>query len=596
MAELGMKTINELLGESFYIPSYQRGYRWNTQQVEDLLNDIWQFHKKKKEEREFYCLQPVVVQKKDDRWHLVDGQQRLTTIKIILSFLNTTFLKGDFENEYNKPLFSIDYQTRPEDFKNYLDNPSDDRKDENIDFNHINQAYTTIVNWFKTKDRSDKDNFLKILLGKLYSDHQVKIIWYDISGEDSNDNYEIDVFTRLNIGKIPLTNAELIKALFLSKVKNISSNAPAHKQNQIASEWDMIEKELRNDKFWYFLWDEEKIYDTRIEYLFDLITKKSANEDPFFTFHEFNKRINDNKIDVVWLEVKNLFQKLHDWYHNHTLYHYIGFLIVSGKSIADLLEKSENKKKSEFNVILKNMIKEYLKDINLSTYEYEDKKTKELILLFNIELIIQGGAETQRFPFDWYKKDNSDIEHISSQTPQEIRSTKDQKKWLEMMFNYFTGIEFSMNNIHSPEILKNIDEQEKSLVTKINEILNQASIDQDTFKSLFASINQYFANKESANNVKAPNRLSNLALLDSNTNRSYKNAPFIVKRKTLLSRDMSGYFIPPGTKIVFLKGFSNKSSELLTWTEKDANDYQYIIEKTLGEYFDTNETKEATNE
>ena len=68
MAEnkIELKSINELLGMKFFIPLYQRGYRWTEQQVKDLLNDIWEFSKKKKQEYEFYCLQPLVVKLMSD--------------------------------------------------------------------------------------------------------------------------------------------------------------------------------------------------------------------------------------------------------------------------------------------------------------------------------------------------------------------------------------------------------------------------------------------------------------------------------------------------------------------------------------------------
>ena len=59
--KIELKSVSELLGMKFFIPSYQRGYRWTEQQVKDLLEDIWEFTKKKKQEYEFYCLQPLVV-------------------------------------------------------------------------------------------------------------------------------------------------------------------------------------------------------------------------------------------------------------------------------------------------------------------------------------------------------------------------------------------------------------------------------------------------------------------------------------------------------------------------------------------------------
>ena len=95
--KIDLKSVKELLGMHFFIPSYQRGYRWTKQQVLDLLNDIKEFAEKKKDEYEFYCVQPLVVKLMDNKekeqnnlntnedWYeVIDGQQRLTTIYLIL--------------------------------------------------------------------------------------------------------------------------------------------------------------------------------------------------------------------------------------------------------------------------------------------------------------------------------------------------------------------------------------------------------------------------------------------------------------------------------------------------------------------------------
>ena len=52
--------VAELLGMNFFIPGYQRGYRWTEQQVNDLLNDINEFEP---ENGSWYCLQPLVTKK-----------------------------------------------------------------------------------------------------------------------------------------------------------------------------------------------------------------------------------------------------------------------------------------------------------------------------------------------------------------------------------------------------------------------------------------------------------------------------------------------------------------------------------------------------
>lgn len=103
-----LKSVEDLLGMSFFIPNYQRGYRWEQTQVKDLLEDILAFSKTRKE-GEIYCIQPLVVSQKDEddilekckeaksledirrylrgTWNVVDGQQRLTTIYLALCYL-----------------------------------------------------------------------------------------------------------------------------------------------------------------------------------------------------------------------------------------------------------------------------------------------------------------------------------------------------------------------------------------------------------------------------------------------------------------------------------------------------------------------------
>ncbi|NLC12927.1 MAG: DUF262 domain-containing protein, partial [Chloroflexi bacterium] len=249
--QLKFKSINQLLGEHFYIPYYQRGYRWISQQVNDLLNDIWTFaNKRRTKDIEFYCLQPIVVKarswEKDgvikNGWEVVDGQQRLTTIYIILSYLAKEFLKVEsLVEDYGKDIYSIQYEMRPNS-EAFLKNINEDRS--NIDYHHMVDAYYTVRDWFKSgeyvKDRSDRDKFLRTILGKIEDENSVQIIWYEV---DQTAN-SLDLFTRLNIGKIPLTNAELIKALFLSSSSFQNENNAERMKFEISLLWDEIEQKL----------------------------------------------------------------------------------------------------------------------------------------------------------------------------------------------------------------------------------------------------------------------------------------------------------------------------------------------------------------
>ena len=161
---ISIKTINDLLKSNFFIPSYQRGYRWTEQQVTDLLNDINEFSPKEipnSNEKTWYCLQPIVVkQKSENEWDVIDGQQRLTTIFLVIHYMNEMWKGKQKNNEFN-----LRFETRDksqEFLENILVDENSDEviiNDENIDFHFISKAYSTIHNWVKSNDKLDTGNF-----------------------------------------------------------------------------------------------------------------------------------------------------------------------------------------------------------------------------------------------------------------------------------------------------------------------------------------------------------------------------------------------------------------------------------------------------
>src|SRR5665213_1308735 len=158
------KTIAELLPLKFRIPSYQRGYRWEEIQVLALLKDLRNYKIDHNNPNAFYCLQPIVVKEdENERFELIDGQQRLTTILLILHYLNET------EFKIPKPVFEITFDTR-EQQESFLSVITDKEKcADDIDLYHLNQAYTKIQNWFTTQEKikpSVKGDFYSILTNK----------------------------------------------------------------------------------------------------------------------------------------------------------------------------------------------------------------------------------------------------------------------------------------------------------------------------------------------------------------------------------------------------------------------------------------------
>lgn len=584
---LKLKSIFELLNEEFYIPSYQRGYRWTEKQVSALLTDIWDFRNSNPKTDEFYCLQPVVVAKEkgiaSTPWELIDGQQRLTTIYIILSYFNRRLME-----EYKKPIFSLEYETR-ENSKDFLADIRKELKDDNVDFYFIYEAYETIKNWF-----ADKTNFINNFESILLNN--TKVIWYEVDDESTNS---IDIFTRINDGKIPLTNAELVKALFLQK-NNFDSKLDL-KQLQIASEWDQIEKKLQNNSFWHFIYSSKNDmkYENRIEYIFDLIHEKKKDYEDHYTFNKFQESFkesiisNDGKlnIDNLWLSVKKYFLTLEEWYNNRDLYHLIGFLIEYNTDINTLKKSSDSLTKIEFKKHLKKIIQRKLSHIQLEDLEYGNKDVKMVLLLFNIQTIISTSEADMRFPFDKYKSQNWDIEHINSQSDKTINPTS-RKSWALDLLEFYTGIngytDEIINELTKKEIqrkkVETLESSTKSICEKLINMLDSDTVNETTFYSVYDEIMNLHAVKDFVEN----DNLSNLALLDDITNRGYGNAMFFIKRKKIIDNDRQGIFVPICTKNVFLKYYTKHSDNNLIWSQNDANDYLETMKVVLKDYLTIN--------
>lgn len=523
---------------------------------------------------------------------MVDGQQRLTTLFLLLRYFEIEHLRDTLERRYKKRLYSLAYETR-HDCQQFLLHIHEESHIDNIDFFHMQQAFLTIKDWFSDKDYSDHDDFMKVLLEKASDRPSVKVIWYDLSGENVDHDYAIDVFARINIGKIPLTNAELIKALFL-KQSHFESSEVNLKQLQIATEWDVIEKRLQEPSFWYFINDSGKQYPTRIEYVFDLMKGNQRGNDPFYTFSKFQHDLNveGKSIDQLWKEVKDYFMTFEEWYQDRELYHLIGYLVQCDSKVAFLKVASQKPEmtKTRFKQYLRQLIsKQFSHDIDVLSYEDHSNEIRKLLLLFNIQTLISTKNADIRFPFDRFKNEQWDIEHIRSKADRAPKG-KERTKWLEELEHFLlndpstltffiskeeSGTSLTMN----PQIREAANKQISQLIAEIASIKNENLTDQ-SFDDFYDKANE----KLHQQSVDWIDDLGNLALLDSSTNRSYKNALFPIKRARIIESDSHGVFVPICTKNAFLKYYSKAYTEFAHWSEDDANDYVTAMKQVLADY------------
>ncbi|WP_289773442.1 DUF262 domain-containing protein [Phocaeicola sartorii] len=623
------KSIAELIDDKhlFVIPSFQRGYRWEEKQVSDLLEDIIQFANDDTSGSDSYFLQPVVVRpckyQNRDAWEVLDGQQRLTTLLLILKRLMCR-LSNDDRETFEPMLFEIVYTDRPSlDF----DNPDPANS---IDSYYLSEAKVVIDDWFEQKRHTNLDGFKGSLL---YNQRrQVKLIWYAIDAS-SSDRDNINIFNRLNKGKIALTSAELIKALFIMD-NDLRHTQDPQAAERLALEWNEMECRFQDDKFWYFISNNDEGMQTRMDILFDFVTCRDKENDSDYSYREFQKlydhcRSEERKtgggksehknalfdapwakdirtMEDAWRVIKRTFDRMIAWYEDNLYYHYIGYLVFVGFKPLEIYNHLEEAKKTRWEKIpekewseddtkveLRKLIMErfkvqnsYLSKDAIDEFEYGREYVRRLLLLFNVETCLTNC--NSRFDFERFKNDKWDVEHIDSQNDASLQEFNERINWLEHV-EFILGFED--------------DTAAKKLRTEasgyIKQFKDRGRVEHNKYVDFYARINRHYA-KESGQaeddvdlTALKKDHISNLTLLDCRTNREYQDAPFPYKRYLIMKYDREGErFIPTATRNVFLKYYTDSeqhSSHLdrIRWNKSDREGYLKAIHRMVDPIFDS---------
>ena len=490
------KAIPELLNKKYYIPEYQRGYRWEDKQVLNLLDDLDTFFSGDTK-GQFYCLQPIVVKEvtiDNEKWlEVIDGQQRLTTILILMKVFD----------QLNAPKFglpkthsyTIRYATRPS-IQNIFDTISitsepstnkaviDESKNQwpgMIDSLYIYNAAKTILNWFMDEQprifRYGQYFYNTVNSG----DKSVQVVWYE-TNEDKDPH---DIFNRMNSLKVGLSCSELIRSIFLSSCTKfnlgtfdglsdslkleVEKERFQQKQSSINEKWDEIEQQMRDESFQSFLTSRNIKSRNAIDLLFDLVSGKYASNKPFnsnlnkedelYTYLYIKNMVDvDGDAWTTWLSILNVYEKLLFWYHDRDLYHRIGFLNTiaatghEDDAVYTLLAERKGK------IALRNKVVSMIKEAmilpenkethrpieKLSQLSYDNNihynYIKRLLILYNVETSrIQTSSEFFDFDKFRYTTDKKHkiwtLEHIHAQNSDCLPETN-KDSWYEwIVFN-----------------------------------------------------------------------------------------------------------------------------------------------------------------
>lgn len=622
--------VSELLtgNYQFSIPSYQRGYRWESteaggedeqeaKQVDDLLNDLTYFVTSNPHKKANYYLQPLMVKPRlladgSYEWDVLDGQQRLTTMLLVLKCLKERLYGGQ-----QFGLYELKYANRKQlDFNRItFDRASADydfpKANENLDSYYVRKAKDRIERWYDNElsnNPSLSDKFKEMLF---YPDEtrgvnsspalRAKFIWYNVQALqpgapqlNGNRQHDIEVFNRLNRGKISLTDSELIKALFLLCIKV----APAYGSSLLTPEtlvrkWDDMGKKFQNEEFWNMIAPKGADYSNRLDLLFDFIKdcsgngKGSAYRFYYKKMHGLFTSPDINKVEELWTEVKQYFDTLCKWHENVHKHNFIGYLIENGEDLANIYSSPDLQTKIRKGLGLENVDE-------IDTLRYYDnegyKKIRKVLLLFNVLTCDKFG---QKFPFNLYRDNTFDVEHVNSQTDNPIEKIDEKIAWVKQQAIPCLWID--RNETDTNGILTSGAREARDLITEGVQFLRDVKLNnnRDTgskFKGYRTAVEYYYASGNRNTGMFEKDAIGNLALLNSSINREYKNALFPQKLRTLKRSDQEGVYIPLCTKYMFLKYYSNPQANvsafsMMRWRQEDQDEYTEAIKESIRKIF-----------
>lgn len=598
-----------LQGKTYSIPPYQRGYKWDTKDIERLLKDINEFSPNE-DLNLFYCLQNItLVESQDSKtFNVVDGQQRLTTLTVILSYLNEYELINE-KLQYNvrkeTEEFLKEYIFKPNELKNiqnweqFLEITSIEGKDYDYqDVFYLFNAYKAIQTWFETYPNSVTAMKDKIL-------NHVKLI---VNLPKNIEEQEL--FENLNGKRVPLDGADLIRALIITRVakKEIGDIDDSIKQNVLINE-RRVKIGLMLDRINHWWADENK------KNYFHQFTKESkVPDEESISFNDVTYPINhlyklyvltygEGVLDMEFFEKKviedgfldelQLLQRtMENWYNDKELYHLILFTSIYARekikeepvlSFKELLHQWKKLYRKDFIRFLKKRIastevfndlinqSERCKEENEKTAFLEnwyDNKLITVSVLLDIISILSSNSTC--LPARHFKAYKEDLEHIFPQTPVGDR-IKDKIKQTQILKEYIDIINQSLS------------EEEK-----IN--INDCDIDwenQNWKDDIKSRINNRIEK------VIPVNSLGNMCVLHESVNRGYGNDFFLEKRIDIMRKSQEDFFIRPHVYDAFNKIFLERHDESIDmkmmnrWDRSDILARREYIIKRISNFLNT---------
>lgn len=581
----------------FNIPEYQRGYKWTVDNIVQLLEDLKEF--KQNSSDEFYCLQNITITKAKVNEHLcfnvIDGQQRLTTLFILISYIQRNMSDKILSSETDILRYSIREETDKflresilsGEFWNYAE-----YKPATKDQYYITEVAKAIAEWFRTNSLEERTilDHLKLIVNKVES------------GEEET------VFASLNGGKVDLDGADLVRAILITRAAkqkypsllsektlhqianddiNLNINIKVSSQGKINEfrvklgiELDMMnnwwsdrkarsyfEKLLpnrisQNKSFKYSEYPIDLLYYAFFEAYKDELNAQGKTDLDLRVFENginINGREDDDHLEF-YMEVKEFHQTLVDWYNDDEIYNLLGYLMYNYKSSSISFamlwkEWKSSESKSDFKSMLKRIIREQLALAYSKGYD----STETTGTLIQLRKAITNISE------NWYEKD---FTILFLPLLDLIPEKKPVGNSIRTIFKRLNPDYFKCN------------QEDKEHVRSRTRRMEEEDMSEEYLLAL------------EEENRHGLNSIGNIVLLKKEINRSYGNVE-LVKKMDRIAREhiMNDTYIRPHTLNVFLSKLRSLkdngiSENSVFWSEEDIVNTVKSIDSALTEYLD----------
>ena len=556
----------------YLIPSYQRGYKWasdNTGAVTILLNDLKKAFEVKKKE---YYLQYITVKEtrvdQDTVLELIDGQQRLTTLSILIAVAANVLKEKDFAND------KLNYEVRGDFFQTAIHSDLPQYlKEDWVEPNNFSQDKHYIISAARRIDKFIVDTYDSTDERKTFFafvTDNVKIIVNVVDRGNSER-----VYSNLNSNKVILTEAELIKGILLTKVTR--SDDKRKRFREITEErmklgmlWDEMARWCNSPEVRSFYFKDKKDGMTELMKfaLYYKYPETSYNEkkDPK-DYPLFNCYLDLPNHQEAYQAIVDSYRVLRDLYDDAEIYNLLGYIMSVEKaplnSCVEMVKPKDSilssyiqakQTKKELKVWLLEQIKGIIPKRNVGDLWYDENNDEIHRVLLALNVFEPNDNRISRSRFDFYSFKNSDwtLEHIFPKSPE--------------------GKKHDLTDAEKEEF-KNLisDIDDKKLKDDVFDLLDKPSRTQEEKELLYNALN------------KVVNTIGNMCLLTRGDNASNGCKFFKDKRINIYKLIAKGSFVPKHTFEVFSKMFLEKPGKIEVWTKPNMDEHKTMVVKRIDE-------------